>query len=71
MRLKTVGGHQLSSGAYIISCFAGFDAEAEEEITVVPGDEVIVHAEVDGWFQVTRVSDQSRGLVPASYVQVV
>lgn len=50
---------------------AGFDAESEEEVTVVPGDEVIVHVEVEGWFQVTRVSDQSRGLVPASYVQVV
>ena len=50
---------------------AGFDAESEEEVTVVPGDEVIVHVEVEGWFQVTRVSDQTRGLVPASYVQVV
>jgi len=49
----------------------GFDAEAEEEVTVVPGDEVIVHVEVEGWFQITRVSDQTRGLVPASYVQVV
>ena len=54
-----------------MSCCIGFDAEAEEEVTVVPGDEVIVHVEVDGWFQVTRVSDQSRGLVPASYVQVI
>lgn len=34
------------------------------------GDEIIVHIEVEGWFQITRVADQTRGLVPASYVQV-
>lgn len=53
------------------ACLTGFEAESEEEVTVVPGDEVIVHVEVEGWFQVTRVIDQTRGLVPASYVQVV
>lgn len=50
--------------------FAGFDAESEEEVTVSVGDEIIVHVEVEGWFQITRVADQTRGLVPASYVQV-
>ncbi|KAL3136456.1 hypothetical protein ABBQ38_005712 [Trebouxia sp. C0009 RCD-2024] len=48
----------------------GFEAESEEEVTVSPGDEIIVHVEVEGWFQITRVADQTRGLVPASYVQV-
>jgi len=49
---------------------AGFEAESEEEVTVTPGDEIIVHVEVEGWYQITRVADQTRGLVPASYVQV-
>lgn len=48
----------------------GFEAESEEEVSVSPGDEIIVHLEVEGWFQITRVADQTRGLVPASYVQV-
>jgi len=48
----------------------GFDAESEEEASVYPGDEIIVHQEVEGWYQITRVADQTRGLVPASYVQV-
>lgn len=48
----------------------GFEAESEEEVTVNPGDEIIVHVEVEGWYQITRVADQTRGLVPASYVQV-
>lgn len=50
--------------------FAGFEAESEEEVTVSVGDDIIVHLEVEGWFQITRVADQTRGLVPASYVQV-
>ena len=50
--------------------FAGFEAESEEEVSVSVGDEIIVHLEVEGWFQITRVADQTRGLVPASYVQV-
>ena len=50
--------------------YAGFEAESEEEVTVNPGDEIIVHVEVEGWYQITRVVDQTRGLVPASYVQV-
>ena len=49
---------------------AGFEAESEEEVSVNPGDDIIVHQEVEGWYQVTRVADQTRGLVPASYVQV-
>ncbi len=48
----------------------GFEAESEEEVTVYPGDDIIVHQEVEGWYQITRVADQTRGLVPASYVQV-
>ena len=50
--------------------YAGFEAESEEEVSVIPGDEIIVHLEVEGWFQITRFADQTRGLVPASYVQV-
>lgn len=49
---------------------AEFEAESEEEVSVSVGDEIIVHIEVEGWFQITRVADQTRGLVPASYVQV-
>lgn len=53
-------------------CFAvaEFEAESEEEVSVSVGDEIIVHIEVEGWFQITRVADHTRGLVPASYVQV-
>ncbi len=51
-------------------CCTGFEAESEEEVSVYPGDEIIVHQEVEGWYQITRVADQTRGLVPASYVQV-
>lgn len=61
--------HRLGRADYLC-CFAGFEAESEEEVTVSPGDEIIVHVEVEGWFQITRVADQTRGLVPASYVQV-
>ena len=53
-----------------LSVAAGFEAESEEEVTVSVGDEIIVHLEVEGWFQITRVADQTRGLVPVSYVQV-
>jgi hypothetical protein len=47
---------------------AAFVAEADDELSVAPGDSVVVQAEIDGWYQVTRVSDGKRGLVPASYV---
>lgn len=60
----------LLGGVKHLCYFAGFEAETEEEVTVSPGDEIIVHLEVEGWFQITRVADQTRGLVPASYVQV-
>lgn len=53
-----------------VSPDAGFEAESEEEVTVNPGDEIIVHVEVEGWYQITRIADQTRGLVPAAYVQV-
>ena len=49
------------------SCCAEFVAETDDELTVTPGDAVVVQAEVDGWYQVTRVSDGRRGLIPASY----
>lgn len=49
-------------------CCAGFDAEAEDELSVVPGDEVTVHVEIEGWVQVTRARDGQKGLVPASYL---
>lgn len=47
---------------------AGFDAEAEDELSVTAGDEVTVHVEIEGWVQVTRARDGQKGLVPASYV---
>ncbi|CAL8471398.1 g10940 [Coccomyxa elongata] len=46
----------------------GFDAEAEDELSVVPGEEVTVHVEIEGWVQVTRARDGQKGLVPASYL---
>ena len=48
---------------------AGFEAETEDELSVVPGDEVTVQVEVEGWVQVTRDRDGKKGLVPASYLQ--
>ncbi len=59
----TLCGIQCAAGAR-----AGFQAESEEELSVAPGEEVTVHAEVEGWLQVTRARDGVRGLVPASYV---
>jgi hypothetical protein len=47
-----------------------FDAEAEGELSVAAGDSLWVEAEVDGWYQVVRDGDGSRGLVPTSYVDV-
>ena len=47
---------------------AGFDAEAEDELSVAAGDEVTVHVEIEGWVQVTRSRDGQKGLVPASYL---
>lgn len=49
----------------------GFDAEDPEELTVAPGDDLIVHKEADGWCTATRVADGTRGLVPSSYVQML
>lgn len=46
---------------------AEFVAETDDELSVVPGDAIVIQAEVDGWYQVTRVSDGRRGLIPASY----
>lgn len=37
---------------------------------MAPGDVVIVHKEVDGWYAATRVVDGTQGLVPSSYVEV-
>lgn len=48
---------------------AGFEAETEDELSVVPGDEVTVQVEVEGWVQITRDRDGKKGLVPASYLQ--
>lgn len=48
---------------------AGFEAETEDELSVVPGDEVTVQVEVEGWVQITRGRDGKKGLVPASYLQ--
>ncbi len=47
---------------------AGFEAETEDEVSVAVGEEVTVHAEVEGWLQVTRARDGRKGLVPASYI---
>jgi hypothetical protein len=38
----------------------GFAAEAEGELSVSPGDYVVVEAEIDGWLQV-RALDPTRG----------
>lgn len=48
---------------------AGFEAETEDELTVMPGDEVTVQVEVEGWMQITRNKDGQKGLVPASYLE--
>lgn len=49
------------------ACRAEFAAETDDELSVAPGDAIVIQAEVDGWFQVTRTSDGRRGLIPASY----
>ncbi|KAK9807563.1 hypothetical protein WJX72_002624 [[Myrmecia] bisecta] len=68
---SSVGASPTTPPARQAKVIYGFDAEAEEELTVNVLDEVVVHAEVDGWYQVTRVRDGQRGLVPASYVNVL
>lgn len=55
---------------WLVAC-AGFEAEAEDELSVVPGDEVTVHVEIEGWVQVTRARDGQKGLVPASYLSTL
>jgi hypothetical protein len=57
-----------SSVVELMLCCAGFDAEAEDELSVAAGDEVTVHVEIEGWVQVTRARDGQKGLVPASYL---
>ena len=42
-------------------------AETDDELSVAPGEVIVIQAEVDGWYQVARVSDGARGLIPASY----
>ena len=42
-------------------------AETDDELSVAPGEIIVIQAEIDGWYQVTRVSDGARGLIPASY----
>lgn len=44
---------------------AGFVGEMEGELTVEPGDKVVVHSEVGGWARVMRRRDGKEGLVPA------
>lgn len=44
---------------------AAFAAEMEGELTVVPGDRVQVHSDVDGWARVVRLSDGRTGLIPS------
>ncbi|KAK9919131.1 hypothetical protein WJX75_009619 [Coccomyxa subellipsoidea] len=56
---------------YKASIIYGFEAEAEDELSVVPGDEVTVHVEIEGWVQVTRARDGQKGLVPASYLSTL
>jgi hypothetical protein len=45
-----------------------FTAEGPGELSVSPGEALVVQAEVDGWLQVFRPSDGASGLVPSSYV---
>ncbi len=44
-----------------------FAAETDDELSVAPGEIIVIQAEIDGWYQVTRLSDGARGLIPASY----
>ncbi len=37
----------------------------EGELTVAPGDRVLVHNDADGWARVMRLSDGRSGLVPS------
>lgn len=50
-----------------VAAAAEFVAETEDELSVAPGDSIVIQAEVDGWYQVLRPSDGQRGLIPASY----
>jgi hypothetical protein len=48
-----------------------FVAEQDNELTVRVGDQVVVGAEVDGWYHTTRALDGASGIIPASYVQLL
>lgn len=56
---------QASFKTFVFS--AAFVAETDDELSVAPGDFIVIQAEIDGWYQVTRLSDGARGLIPASY----
>ena len=66
-RRSSVGGGDGADWAGIVS-FA-FEAENDDELSVVAGDAVRVVGEVDGWVHAVRVADGKKGLVPASYVE--
>ena len=48
---------------------AAFEGEMEDELTIAKGEAFIVHSEVDGWLEVTRLSDNRSGMVPVGYIQ--
>ncbi|CAL8466324.1 g5860 [Coccomyxa elongata] len=46
-----------------------FEAESEEELSIVAGDEVtVIGKEDDGWIHVARARDGKEGLLPVSYL---
>ncbi|BDA51322.1 probable glycine-rich domain-containing protein 1 at N-terminal half [Coccomyxa sp. Obi] len=46
-----------------------FEAESEEELSVVAGDEVaVIGKEDNGWIHIARAKDGKEGLVPVSYL---
>ncbi|GAX84107.1 hypothetical protein CEUSTIGMA_g11530.t1 [Chlamydomonas eustigma] len=68
---NTAGGYDASNNpdGYPAIVMFDFTAEQENELTVKVGDDVVVGAEIDGWYQTTRLRDGVSGLIPASYVQ--
>ncbi len=64
------GNDEAATYSYPATVMFEFTAEQENELSVRVGDEILVRAEIDGWYQATRVSDGVSGLIPASYAQM-
>jgi hypothetical protein len=62
---------QAAASAQPATALYAFQAEAEGELSVEPGDVLEVLAPGgDGWLSVVRASDGATGLVPEGYVQL-